>query len=377
MFVWPTSHMGMMHPGGDTRARSMAKDFVTYAQASKAGTSYQAAKGLLSVSTNQAETRKSFYEELALLYVPYRSNQILLTPLGEQLFDVLAGVDLSIMSAAASRQATALIVWAMCKCQINRPQSRGVPSPTPAQWQSCDVRPYASAWSAIDDLGGDLFLHEFMGPLRKLHQASDYSAVIDQIRDGRRTGTILATPAELSARADMNYRIYWKSHLSVAEQILSWDEAQSALRAKKANWDIVRAALQFQAGCGRSTLAAIRSGTWSDADDYFMNVAGSACPPYLARGTPAITTFEGQTLVDLSKFELSKIGTSYRVKGGPQLCQLALKMPCYHPNSQDRLLRIDRKAQDPSGVIELELGLGRPIVNLGLLQKALEGGNAQ
>lgn len=375
MFVWPTGHVGMMHPAGGGRARSIAQDFMIFARASRASVSYNDAKLLLSVGKNQAETRKSFYEELALLYVPYRSNQIVLTPLGAQLFDLLDGEDLNNLTPAISRQATALIVWAMCRSQINRPQSRGVPAPSEADWRSCDVRPYAAAWMAVGDLKGVLSLDEFLGPLRRLHKASDYVKVIHSIRQARAAGTQLASTAELSGKSMMNYRIYWRSHLSCAEQVLQWDEKSGQLRAYSANWQVVEAALKFQAGCAGSALRAIQGLPWSSTDEYFMNVAGAACPPFLASGSPTVTKFDGQNLADLSDFTVIVQDGAYRITGGPALCQLALKMPCFHPDLPSRLLRIDAKEQHLDGSIELLLGLGRPIVNVTVLQNALKDKN--
>lgn len=375
MFVWPTGHVGMMHPAGGEKARGIAQDFMTYAEASRAGVSYKDAKPLLSVSKNQAETRKSFYEELALLYVPYRSNKLILTPLGSQLFDLLDGKDLSNLAPAIARQATALIVWAMCRSQINRPQSRGVPAPSEAQWRSCDVRPYAAAWMAVSDLNGTLSLDEFMGPLRRLHKSSDYARIIKEIEQARVAGTALATTAELSGKLEMNYRIYWRSHLSCAEQVLQWDESTGQLTTRSTNWPVVDAALKFQAGCGNSSLRAIQGLPWLSPEEYFMNVAGAACPPFLASGSPTVATVNGEKLADLSEFAVTTQDGAYSVTGGPALCQLALKMPCFHPNSPSRLLRIDAKEQRLDGSIKLLLGLGRPIVNLAVLQKALEPKN--
>lgn len=370
MFVWPTSHMGMMHPAGDIKARSMAKDFLTYAEASEAGVSYKDAKTLLSVSTNQAETRKSFYEELALLYVPYRSNKIILTPLGCQLFSLLNGADFANLPSDVTRQATALIVWAMCRSQINRPQSRGVPKLADAEWKACNVRPYAAAWQAISDLSGEVSLDEFMGALRYLQKYEQYPSVIERILAARASGQPLASENDLGGRSLMNYRIYWRSHLSLAEQVLRWDQKNLKLTIVPENWDIVKAALQFQAGCAADMQAVLGAAPWTDADDYFMNVAGAECPPFLASGAPTLTTFEGQTLADLSGYSLD----SLTLAGGPELCHLKILMPCFHPDSPHRLLRIDAKQQTGSSIL-LRMGLGRPIVNLAVLKAALENGN--
>src|SRR5438045_3442155 len=92
-FFWPTSHVGMLHPGSaKIEARKRAADFVALANAATQGTPYDEAKELLDCSSNQAETRKSLFEELGLLYVPYASNELRLTPVGRQLFDLLGPV---------------------------------------------------------------------------------------------------------------------------------------------------------------------------------------------------------------------------------------------------------------------------------------------
>lgn len=371
-FVWPTSHIGMLHPAADERARSRASDFIAFARASVESIPYDEAKGLLSCSTNQAETRKSLFEELGLLYVPYRSNRIVLTPLGEQLAELLATEDIDNLSATKAREATALLIWAQCRTQINRPQSRGVPRPDEKDWRSCDVKPYAAAWLAASDMGGKLYLHEFMGALRLIHQTTEFDAVVAAILEARSRSKILASNTAWKNRGpEMNYVIYWRSHISVAQQLMDWDEEEEAFVARPETWVIVDAALRFQSGCDGEKIAAIRSSNWTDADDYFMNVAGAACPPFLSSGTPQLKEFGGQPLADLKSYQSINSGANIRISGGPELCSLPLKMPCFHPTSPTRLLRIDRKNQAPDGSIQLELGLGRPIVNLSLLRKAL------
>lgn len=61
----------MMHPASDEpEARKRASDFMEFAEAATANESYVSAKGRLSCSTNQAETRKSLFEELASFTFP-------------------------------------------------------------------------------------------------------------------------------------------------------------------------------------------------------------------------------------------------------------------------------------------------------------------
>jgi|GEM_PF-6707206 len=366
----------MMHPGGDVNARRRTQDFLTFATAAEEGLSYIAAKELIGCSSNQAETRKSLFEELGLLFVPYRSNRIILTPLGKQLADLMPDRDLSKVTDVIARQATALLIWAQCRAQINRPQSRGGPKPSEADWKSCDVKPYATAWLAAKDLDGILFLHEFMGVLRRLHETKNYSDAISRILDARKSGELLADSSAWTGRAlEMNYVIYWKSHLSVAQKLMDVDQERGALVAKKDVWDIVDAAIKFQSGCGGDKISGITASSWSDAEDYFLNHAGAACPPFLASGSPKLTTFGGQALVDLSTYEITKQGQVSVVTGGPELCSLPIKMPCYHSASPTRLMRIDGKNELSTGIIRIELGLGRPISDLILLRKAIGSSN--
>lgn len=376
-FVWPTSHIGMLHPAGDSKARNRAADFLTFAQAAMDGIPYVVAKEKLACSLHQAETRKSLFEELGLLYVPYRSDRLVVTPLGEQFANLLNGKDLSNLSDDVSRKATALLIWAQCRVQVDRPQSRGVPKPSEADWRGCNVKPYAAAWLAVRDLAGTLFLHEFMGVLRYLHQVSDYPKALARIVAARKSKTLLANKTAWENRGlEMNYAIYWRSHLSVAQQLMSWEPEAQTLVANTSLWPIVDAALRFQSGCGGNELRGITSSKWSSADDYFINLAGAACPPFLATGTPKLTTFDGQALADLRTYNVISESSGYRIIGGPELCTLPLRLPCYHSDSPKRLLRIDDKFESSAGMIELRLGFGRPITNLPLLEKALGKGNA-
>lgn len=374
-FVWPTSHIGMLHPAGDSRARLRTKDFLSFAESSRQNVSYRDAKQRLSCSQHQAETRKSLFEELGLLFVPYRSDQIMLTPLGEQFADLLMDRDLSHLDGDVARQASALLVWALCRVQINRPQSRGVPRLSEAEWQGCNVKPYAAAWTATRDLDGVLYLHEFMGSIRKLHQVSDYSTIIATVAESRRNNHFLANKKQWEDRGpEMNYTIYWRSHLSLAQQIMEWNPEDQALTANSALWDVVEAALRFQAGCDEDSEDAMKAASWSDPEDYFFNIAGAACPPFLASGKPRLTIFGGEPLADLSSYDVTSAALGrYRIIGGPELCTLPYKQACFHMDSRERLLRLDKKQRLPHGGIQIELGLGRPIADIDVMMRALGG----
>lgn len=376
-FVWPTSHVGMLHPAGGANAKERTREFLSFAASARSGLSYNEAKKELSCSSNAAETRKSMFEELALLFVPHGSNQILLTPLGDQLADLLIGWDLDELDGPTAQQATALLIWAMCKVQINRPQSRGSPSPSKIDWESCDVKPYAAAWAATNELGGEIQLHEFIGSIRTLHKVSDYDHFINAVRDARSKNVLMATDSQWAKGGDaFNPAIYWRSHLSLANQLMDYDAVEKTLTTIPAAWDIVCAALQFQSGCDGGISNAIRAADWADADDYFFNIAGTVCPPFLASGKPSLSSFEGVSLADLRSYDtIEMIPGQYRITGGPELCELPYRQACFHPASPARLLRIDGKQNLLGGAVQIDLGLGRPIANISLLINAIGGVN--
>ena len=70
-FVWPTSHVGMVHPlAPSARARTQGTWFLRMAEAAERGLSYDETKALFpDVDAATVETRKSLYEEFGLLYV--------------------------------------------------------------------------------------------------------------------------------------------------------------------------------------------------------------------------------------------------------------------------------------------------------------------
>jgi hypothetical protein len=363
--VWPTSHVGMLHPAGGAKARARSDDFVKFCRAALDGKTYVQSKSLFAESDNQVETRKSLFEEFGLLFVPRGSNAIHVTPVGKQLFELVEGSGGAVTPELSDR-ATALLTWALANSQVDRPQSFGTPPLTDADRKACKVRPYALVWRAIEDLGGVLHLHEFMGVLRHVFDPADYAQAISAIQSARKAGKILATAAAISGRAEMNYRIYWKSHLSLADKLLGWDA--NAFHVNPSAWAISQAVLALSNGCGSTDLDLIASRQWNSTEDYFLNVAGVACPPFIATGKPIVSDFDGQQIADLRKYQLSHNGPLTLV-GGPELCSLPLKAPCFHDGFPSRLLRLDKKSVGKEGTVTLVFGAGRPIIDL---QKMLQ-----
>lgn len=364
-FFWPTSHVGMLHPASPrTEARNRAADFLALAKASTDGTSYNDAKQLLDCSPNQAETRKSLFEELGLLYVPHASNEIKLTPVGKQLFEVLGPSPPSYpIDKSLGSKVDGILIWALVNSQINRPQSFGSPRLDPAERLETDVRPYAAAWLMMEKLEGVLYLHELIGAVRTLQKAVDFQACVDKILMARANASLFASPSDLGTGGPlMNDAIYWRSHLSGALRFLDYSEAEQQFTFNPAAKLLIDAAINHQRGCDEDILAGIRSRSWNSPEEYFENIGGRSCPDYLSSGRPKIVEFAGEKLVLLRGYPSEKAGNKVKITGGMELCSLPIKSACFHISSEDRLLRIDSKHGKPSGQIEIICGLGRPVV---------------
>lgn len=275
-FLWPTSQMGMLHPAAETpEARDRAKEFMRMARYSRQNMSYQTMKGKFSgLSSSAVETRVAAFAETGLLYGRGPSLPIMLTPVGEQLFSLAESN--RALGPAESRQATALLTWALSNCQIKRARSPGSPRLTGSEREPCDVRPYLTVWSLMLDLDGMLYMHEFLGPVRQLQKIANYDACVAGIRAARAAGTIFPNPQLGSAGTLANASIYWRSRLSVAGQLLQFDAAAQRLMFAPGAESIVEAVLEAQGANDGSGPAAIAARPWTTLEEYFA-FAGEAC----------------------------------------------------------------------------------------------------
>ncbi len=358
-FVWPTSHVGMLHPlaAVGSKARTQGLQFLRMAEAADKGLSYDQTKALFSdVDSATVETRKSLYEELGLLYVPKYSGTLHLTTVGKQLLDVLGTNPPEDPSDDLRKRVDSLLCWAMSHTQINRPQSLGSPSISNAERTNCDIRPYAAFWQAMIELGGTITFEEFSKVLAHVQKVSDFEGALETIRAGRSSGSLPAAPEKSG-----NFGIYWRAHLSVADSVLQIEDGQFTFAPERQS--IVKSLLQFQMGCeGDDVSAAIRSKPWSDVKDYY-SFAGEECPVFIASGQATVVSFGGQPVVMLKGYSLQKDANGYFVDAGMELCALKLSMPCFHASELHRLLRVDKKAGIADGKVRIRLGLGRPINN--------------
>ena len=216
-FVWPTSQLGMPHPlSAVSAARTQGIAFLQMAEAAQNGWSYGVAKMLFpGVDSATVETRKSLYEELGLLYVPRNSDTLHLTSIGRQIFELLGTTPPEEPSADLRKRVDSLLCWAMTHTQINRPQSFGSPSPEPEDRAKCDIRPYATFWQAMLELGGFISFDEFSHVLAHIQSVSEFPSAVQKILEARESGVLPDAPNKSG-----NFGIYWRSHLSVASEVL-------------------------------------------------------------------------------------------------------------------------------------------------------------
>lgn len=370
-FIWPTSHIGMLHPlaPDGSHVRERALEFLRLADASMKGKDYRQAKALIRSSQHQAETKKAFYGELGLLYVPYGSNTLRLTPVGEQLLNLLGTNPSTTQPANIQARVDTLLIWALSSCQINRPAGWGSPRQPANLIRTCTVKPYATFWQAMRDLDEYISKDEFLHALATLHIADDYKGIIQQIRSHRKQGTRL--PA--ATRTTDNYFIYWKSHLTVADKVLSYDRAREVFEFRPERRELINTILDTRMGCnGNDIRNIIGASQWANEDEYYRRIGGIPSPAFLAKGQVKIVAYGSQSLNWLQDYTLKRRGDSYLLEGGVELCRLPLKAQCFHEGMKQNLLRIDRKDVSIPGRVKLLFGRGRRITDLTKLLKILD-----
>lgn len=355
-FVWPTSHVGMLHPlaADGSKARTQGISFLQMADAAAKGQAYDKVKLLFKgVDPATVETRKSLYEEFGLLYVPKYSGEVRLTTAGKQLLDLLGTNPPQNPSEDLRKKVDSVLCWAMTHAQINRPQSLGSPAISSEERANCDIRPYAAFWQAMFELDDTITFDEFSHVLAHVQKVSDFPAAIETIRQARKSGKLPKAPEQSG-----NFGIYWRAHLSVAEAVLQIEDGRFTFAPDRKS--ILKSILQFQMGCeGNDVSAAIRSRVWTDVNDYY-NFAGQECPTFLASGEATVVSFAGQSVVMLKGYVLRQDGAGYYIDAGMELCALKIGMPCFHSSELKRMLRVDQKSSSGNG-IRIRLGLGRPI----------------
>jgi hypothetical protein len=380
-FFWPTGYVSMGHPlATDENARVKGLQFLAMAKAASEGTSYSDVKKIFSDlykhSHQQTETVKAFFQEIGLIYVIGGSGRLTLTQAGRQLYSLIGPVPKPSPSEDLKLKVDAILVWVLSKSQINRAQPGGSPSPSASMVRSCSIKPYATFWQAMRDLDGWIGMGEFVQELSHLHDFKDYDGTIDKIKQGRKANIqhALNHPDLGGKGSNGNYRIYWRTHLTVGGEVLDYDDQNHKFTFRPDRLDLLNAILDtLKSGARRDfTLelnAIIKSEDWVDLASYYDLIGGVQCPPYLTSGQMKLMMFEEQEVVDLSNYNLKLKEGLYSVVGGAELCRLPPKAPCFHQAEPNRLLRLDKKIYVGGASVHLFFGAGRPIIDQAELAK--------
>ena len=218
---WATSYLG--YPdffATSGKGRHVADNFLTFASAARSGTPYSAAKraGFRGVTSHQVETKKSAFQEYGLLYVEPRSDTISLTPVGNFIYDTVAGPNRGVTSRWMVHYALAR---ALSRYQFRNPMGTAGTTRR-ASVRSSDVRPYLALYFLLDTLDGFLTQSELFGAIFGLSRMSDLRALAQDIRNHRSTGKRFAPLPSLpkDTRTADNLRIYFISHLGLEGAII-------------------------------------------------------------------------------------------------------------------------------------------------------------
>ncbi|MDX1132203.1 hypothetical protein GOL33_17180 [Sinorhizobium medicae] len=201
-------------------------------------------------------------------------------------------------------------------------------------------------------------MDEFGAVLCRIWDPSEYSSALNKIRNSRNGNKPFDNDPTLSG----NFFIYWKSHLSIGNTLLTEEAGGKALRINPEYKGLLLALMRFGRSCDDSKDALFRSQTWTDVEEYYGKIGGVACPPFLESAEPRIVNVAGTPVTDLSSYALLSKGKEITITGGPELCKLPILTPCIHRDRRAFLLRLDSKIRLPDGRVELSFGRGRPVV---------------
>jgi hypothetical protein len=238
-------------------------------------------KGQFSFSAHQVETRVSLFQELGFLYSKPGQDRLALTKVGIQLLNLIQST--SAFGEREAAQATALIAWALSNIQIRRPQSPGSPKLTATERNACDIRPCLVAWSMMLDLDGLLYMHEFLGPIRRIQTVAEYDECLEKIRHARSAGTVFVQPSQWATGGPlMNPSIYWRSRISVAGQLLHYDLQERRFEFAPGGENLLLTLIDAQADSAQEDdTAFLKAGSWQTLDEYYR-IAGRQCPSEVA-----------------------------------------------------------------------------------------------
>ena len=283
-FCWFTSFIG--YPSftkKQGRSYELGQAFVTFAEAALSGKTYSESKGLFpELDPAQVETKKAAFQEFGLLYVVPRSNIITLTPLGQQVYELVKNKQ----SREKNRRTVLLALsHALSRYQFNNPLPVGGNRQLDRA-QSSDVLPYLACYYLLLKLNGVLTVSELKGAVFGLQNMADLRDLESQIREQRKKDIPFPDLDSLpeNVRTADNLKIYFMAHLSLDWEILTTTTAnyygveEQAFELSQFGYEIVETILSEQWSHWRSATSKVpQAKNYENIDDYFENGVGTPC----------------------------------------------------------------------------------------------------
>ncbi|MFC1462142.1 HNH endonuclease [Verrucomicrobiota bacterium] len=321
-FCWFTSYIGypnFFKKSGNSH--ELARFFVKFAKAALEGASYPDAKELFpELDHAQVETKKAAFQEYGLLFVVPRSNRIVLTPAGLQLYHYCKKPS---EIEKNRRQIALTLTRALARYQFNNPLPVGGNRGRPRA-EMTDVLPYLLCYFLLMKLGGVLTVSELRGVIFGIRKTKDLHKAGAAIAARRKTGKPFpALPSLPSNRGTANnLKIYFMSHLTLDGELM--DVANVfAFYGKEQTWElskfgaeIIEIVLDHEWPSWRSASPAIPGAKgYASIPDYFNNGVGQYFGDDLV----------GEAIGEITKRDLKTFGGVVDVHDIESLKKLSVK----------------------------------------------------
>lgn len=225
-FCWFTSYIGYPNFFKDAgNSYELAQAFITFCDASISGKTYKESKGLFpGLDASQVETKKAAFQEFGLLYVVPRSDELSITPLGQQIYAIYK--DGSIPPDKKRRRILLALCNALANYQFNNPFPVGG-NRYSGRASSTDVKPYLCLYFLLVKLDGFITVSELMGIVFGIQNMADIPAAIRDILKHRASGTmpkpLNCLPKNRGTRN--NLKIYLMAHTSLDNEVIVSENA--------------------------------------------------------------------------------------------------------------------------------------------------------
>lgn len=281
-FCWFTSSIGYPNfISANGRGHELAETFKVFVEAVDNGLTYAEAKTLFpELDPSQVETKKAAFQEFGLLFVEPGSNQIIITPLGKQVYE------LYINDQRESRDIRTILLalsQALSRYQFNNPLPVGG-NRYRARAASSDVRPYLAIYYIMLKLDGVITLSEIFGIVFGIQTMNELPTVVNNIVSQRGSGVPFPSLPQLPANTGTtnNLKIYFMSHASLDLEIIRdrtvnyYGVNEQGYEITELGYEIIESVLDQEWSDWRNGASPPVSVQFATIQEYFMRGIGLA-----------------------------------------------------------------------------------------------------